>query len=327
MDDNFAEHGAFEAGEEPVAPDAAPHMENMLMSIAGFTYATIVGFDAEIARLREMGVIDQADSAYLAFVEQMKAQHGLYDEPLGRTVLFESAALEDADRLMLATANEIGRPTVVMRVVETAPGVQALCIMANAGLTSDNFKDMGTLVLQGIDQWGNPMDEAAAPYAEMTSSAQGAMRAIALIRSAVANPRVSVLASASCMPDPESLVMRILGPAERFEVPAPDAAERDAIWDHLMDKHVSLSSLDRYELVELSQGMPRCDIFCAAREAVAQAFHQSLSERRYIPVSRANVLDKVAAYQPLGSREYQRIEDCVVEDLRAEIERYERGEL
>ena len=47
--------------------------------------------------------------------------------------------------------------------------------------------------------------------------------------------------------------------------------------------------------------------------------------RRYQPVTRDNLFDKLAAYQPLDSREYRELEEAVVSDFRrdmAELEEF-----
>ena len=307
------------------AQDEATHVE-------GMTLDALVGYDDEIAHLREMGIIDRVDSEYLDFVEQMRRQHGLYDEPVGDAVLFRSDVREDADRLMVATANELDRPCVRMRLVEASGGAQALAIMAPPGMTDAGFDDWGTLLIEGIDTWGTPdgIDFGSSGLGlnlGAAGAARGALKALSFIRSAVANPKVAVFASACTLPDPLSPMMRFIGPMRVFDIPAPSAEERDAIWNHLMDKHVSISALDRFELVRLTAGMPRCDIFSVAREAVVQAYRQSLERMVYVPVSRGNLLDKIAGYLPLDSAEYREIEDSMVEDFRADIERYEHESL
>ena len=318
-----------ESGISPVEPETGDST-TVMMSIAGYTFDTLVGYDEEIERLAELQIVEgSADPEFVAFVEQMKAQHGLYNEPTGRAVLFRSDVREDADRLMVAVANELGHPTLRMRVLEAQPGVQAICIMASQGVTTDGFEEWGTLVLEGVDQWGPPEGlEHGLSFDDMalTNAARGAMKAVSLIHDAAANPKVTVLASAVRPVEPGSLIANLLGPHRVFEIPAPSAAERDDIWDHLMHKHVSMSALDRFELVRLSEGMPRCDIFDAAREAVSEAYHQSLDRRVYVPVGRTNLLGKIAAYQPVDSDEYRIIEESAIEDFRDEIERFERGE-
>jgi hypothetical protein len=310
-----------------IAEDIAPgETSSVLMSLDGYTFDTLVGYDEEIARLRDMGIVDPVDDAYLEFVEQMKRQHGIYDESTGGVVVFKSAVREDADRLMVATAHELGHPVIRMKFIDGPMGTRALCVMATPGLGAHGFKDWGTLVLEGVDTWWNADNSEFYGDFALQESANSAMKAFALIKSSVANPKVSVFASVSDGLDAHSPLSSLLNPATVFEVPAPSAAERDAIWDHLMEKHVSMSAIDRFELVDLSKGMPRCDIFAAAKEAVVQAYRQSREGYAYVPVSRSNVLDKIAASQPLDSAEYRRIEDNVVEDFMREIERMEHGE-
>lgn len=55
------------------------------------------------------------------------------------------------------------------------------------------------------------------------------------------------------------------------------------------------------------------------REAIEEAYKQGLVERRYIPVSRENLFDKLAAYQPLDSAEYAELERLVVSDFSASL--------
>ena len=42
--------------------------------------------------------------------------------------------------------------------------------------------------------------------------------------------------------------------------------------------------------------------------------------RRYVPVTRENLFEKLAAYQPLDSEEYLALEEAVVKDFRADLE-------
>ena len=312
-------------GDDPESRE--PGKRSVMMSLEGYTFDTLVGFDDEIARLREAGIVQNPDPDYIDFVMQMKAQHGMHDEPIGNAVLFRCDVRDDADRLMLAAANELGNPIIRIKVVEGLEGMQAMYVMATPGLGADGFDGPGTLIIDGIDAWDGPAGfELSLPQmqAMAAASSNGALKTISLIRNAASDPQVTIFASACGSIDRKSPIALLIGPMAEFAIPAPNAAERDAIWDHLMDKHVSMSALDRHELVVLSRGMPRCDIFAAAHEAVAQAYRSSLQTREYVPVTRSNLLEKVAAYQPLDSEEYRKIEDSVVEDFLVEIERYER---
>ena len=327
--DEFESWDGEDISEDNEEEDAAS-TSAVKVSLDGYTFDTLVGFDDEIARIRELGIIDGEDEEFVLFVEQMKIQHGLPRESSGTTVVFRSDVRDDADRLMVATANELDRATIRIRMLPGPMGSQALCVMSTPGVTIEGFQDWGTLVLEGIDSWGTAdamMPGAMAAGAMSRDSASAAMKTVAFIRGAIADPKVAVFVSASGEIEPDSPLGMFLGPTTVLEIPAPSQSERDDIWNYLMDKHVSMSALDRYELVELSRGMPRCDIFAAAREAVVQAYRQSLERKAYVPVTRAALLEKIAAYQPLDSAEYRFIEDSVVEDFLLDLERYERGEL
>jgi hypothetical protein len=234
---------------------------------------------------------------------------------------------------MLAAAAELTLPTIRRRVDDNMFGGTTLCVIAangfdiRAGLSGSGFMGEGVLVLEDFDLWGAPSlsvpergyDEA--DYGAM-SFAKGAARALALIRGAIADPRITVMISVQEESDPA--VLRAFGcPVDCFDIPLPSYAERCAIWGRLMDDHVSLSTLDRFELVRLSANMPRCDIECAAIEAVEEAFRQSMANRVYVPVSRMNAFDKIAAYQPMDSDEYREIEECLVECLQRDLESYD----
>ncbi len=73
-------------------------------------------------------------------------------------------------------------------------------------------------------------------------------------------------------------------------------------------------------LVRCPRGMPRYDMYMAAREAIEEAYKASLVARRYVPVTADNLFDKLAAYQPLDSDEYRALEEAVVDDFRREFD-------
>lgn len=77
------------------------------------------------------------------------------------------------------------------------------------------------------------------------------------------------------------------------------------------------------DLVRYSVNMPRFDIYMARAEAIEEAYKESLFARRYVPVTRDNLFDKLAAYQPLDSKEYRELEDQVVRDFRSDLENIE----
>ena len=107
------------------------------------------------------------------------------------------------------------------------------------------------------------------------------------------------------------------------EIDYPTPEERIEIWMDLAHAHPSLRGVNRSDLVRYSAGMPRFDMYMAAREAIEEAYKDSLMLRKYIPVTRDNLFDKLAAYQPLDSREYRELEDAVIRDFRAGLDQLE----
>ena len=291
----------------------------------------LVGYGNEVARLYEGTYLLSADDG--DFVRQMAMQHGIDSLPPQPPLLFQGPVREDTNRLMLAAAAELKATTLRLRVDENPLAGAVLCVIASNGfdprrsITVNGFNFPKVLVLEDVDTWAIPQSPHGAYYGEepemQAAFTRGAYQAMSYIRMAIANPSVTVFASMSSDPDDDGWVEILLGEVEPFEVGLPDASERDEIWTHLMERHTSLSPLDTFELVQLTQNMCRCDIMDAAHEAVEQAFAQSIKSREYVPVTRSNILEKIAAYQPLGSREYQQIEDSVVEGFLREIEMLE----
>ena len=53
----------------------------------------------------------------------------------------------------------------------------------------------------------------------------------------------------------------------------------------------------------------------AAREAIEEAYKAGLVQRSFVPVTSQNILDKIAACQPLDSDEYH----AMLEEIRKEL--------
>ena len=128
------------------------------------------------------------------------------------------------------------------------------------------------------------------------------------------------LASASALDAVDPFFGELLYPMTCIDIDYPTAAERDDIWMDLARAHPSLRALNREELVRLSANMPRYDLYMAVREALEEAYKQGLVERRYQPVTRENLFDKLAAYQPLDSAEYAALENAVISDFAAGLD-------
>ena len=205
--------------------------------------------------------------------------------------------------------------------------MRMLCVTAQAadadglGALRRGFEGGGVLMLEDIDLWGSPLAETADDMAGflMAAMSRGAREAVNLIRQAVENPDVYVLASAHSPEVIDPFFLDLLYPFTPVEIDYPTEAERADIWMDLARAHPSIRAVSRDELVRLSANMPRYDIYMAAREALEDAYKQGLVARRYQPVTRDNLFDKLAAYQPLESSEYAELENAVIADFSASL--------
>lgn len=283
------------------------------------TYRDLVGFETAVADMRARGYGLAQDEKFTAFVNDLNRRHGIDGLPSFNTLLFRSPAREDAARLMFATAGELDQPTVRIRMDTNGHGSSVLCIMASPELRNRfgfAFADTGeqvTLILEDVDRWGLPFEEGEdGESGTFSHLSRGAQKAIALIRASVDNPNITVLATASSDNRIEGYMWDLLTPVEPVDIALPTYAERTRLWTALVREHESLARLDVVKLVQYSANLSRFDIAMATREAIEQAYRDSILKRAYVRVSEDNLYDKLAACQPLESREYQMLEDAIV---------------
>jgi hypothetical protein len=296
----------------------------------GATFADLVGYDRAIEIMRTFGIGLRGDPDFLSLIEALNELHGIDNMPATDTLLMRSVAREDANKFMEATANELGLPTVRMSMDETIQGALTLCLTMRADnppkmdKSRTQFIEPTVLCLEDVDLWMAPMDfmgDDATPWPQRLT--RGAQEALRLIRSAVENPEVYVLATMSSFGEMDGFFCDVLTPFSIVEIEAPDDSEREEIWKSLMRSHPSLSNLRMRSLVEYSANLPRDDIYIAVREAIEEAYKQSLATRTYMPVTYDNLLEKLSAYQPLESEEYKHLEDEVAERLRSELDTFD----
>lgn len=316
---------AGQTAEEGV-DDADAHA--VVSSLERIAYADIVGYRDTVALMRDFGVGMQDDDRFQDLVSLLNARHGLDSMPAADAILFRSPAREDANRFMIATLGELGLPAIRMRMDENLQGMPVLCVMAQAdsqphlNTARNAFESPGVLLLEDIDMWASPLSE---PLDDLTgfvfaSLSRAAREVIGLIRSAIENPDVFVLASSSNEGEIDPFFYDLLEPLSVVDIDYPTAAERADIWMEIAREHPSLRSIGRTDLVRYSEGMPRYDLYMAAREAVEDAYKAGLVARRYVSVTKDNLFEKLAAYQPLDSAEYRALEEAIVGDFRRELE-------
>lgn len=295
----------------------------VISSLENITYKDLAGFDRTIKTMRDFGIGMQDDPEFQGLVTLLNYRHGLERMPAADSFLFRSPAREDAHRFMTATLGEIGLPAIRMHMEENLQGAPVLCVMAQAdnhprlNSARNAFEGPGVLMLEDLDLWEAPVvdaDDDLGGFVYATLS-RGAREAINLIRSAVENPDVFVIASASDGRAIDGFFYDLLEPLTVVDIDYPDEDERRAIWLDILHDHPSMRGINLDDLVEFSAGMPRYDLYMAAREAIEDAYKTSLMHRNYVPVTTDNLFEKLAAYQPLDSQEYHALENAVVREF------------
>lgn len=322
------EDAAMAQAEALAAPSgAAPAGEEASQPVDIFSYDSISGYGAAVARMRSLGVGLAGTPEFDDFVAMLNSRHGLDAMPVVDSLLFCSPAREDASRFMLATVGELGLPAIRMRHGGDLPR-RAHALRQRPGHRCREARQPAPrLCGPGHPGAGGSRSVGSAGHRcrrrtggfFMAAMSRGAREAVNLIRQAVENPDVYVLASASSLEAIDPFFAELLFPLTCVDIDYPTAEERADIWMDIARDHPSIRSVSRDELVRLSANLPRYDIYMAAREAIEEAYKQGLVERRYIPVSRENLFDKLAAYQPLDSAEYAELERLVVSDFSASL--------
>ncbi len=291
------------------------------------SYDNLAGYDSTIQVMRDFGIGLQDDAEFQRFVGLMNARHGLDRMPALDTMLFRSPAREDANRFAEATLGELELPTLRMHMEESLQGMPVLCVTVQANKAvkistlRDAFTSGGVLLLEDLDLWSSPIAEMSEESGNflMAQLTRGAREAVSLIRWAVDNPDVYVLATSATSSEIDGFFLELLEPLTLVDIDYPTPEERIDIWMDIAREHPSMRGVNRADLVRLSANMPRFDMYMAAREALEDAYKTGLMMRRYQPVTRDNLFDKLAAYQPLDSTEYHELEEAVIRDFRADL--------
>lgn len=291
-------------------------------------YDSLSGYRNAIQTMRDIGIGMNSDEDFKKFVSMLNEKHGLNQMPALDAILLRSPAREDANRFMYATLGELALPTIHMKMEENYQGMPILCVSAHSidipknNSLKDVFVNGGVLVLEDLDLWSSPVsdipdDNSAFLMMQLT---RGAREAVNLIGSAVDNPDVFVIVTTSAKGNVDSFFLDILGTLAVVDIDFPTPEERVEIWMEIAQDHPSLQGVNKAELVRLSANMARYDIYMAAREAIEEAYKQGLVSREFKPITRDNIFDKLAAYQPLESAEYSELEEAVIQDFQCDLD-------
>lgn len=318
--------GKISSSKDKAASDARPATRR------GMDFSDLVGFDGIIEDTRALGIGIKQDEDYRLLIDTLRAQHGLDKLSASGSVVFRTSSREDASVFMTAVVGELGLPAMRVQMQPGPQGMPVLCVTVSADrqprLTGRMSLDApGVLVLEDIDMWGAPLIEAASAsdgegimFANM---ARAAREAVTLISTAVANPDIYVLSSMAGDAPDQGYLYDLMEPMHIVDIYMPDEIERRKIWDRMALDHPSIRRLDLSRLTRLSRNLSRTDIATAAREAVEDAYRQSLKSRHYVPVTQEMMYEHISNFQPLDSDEYHQLEDAVVKEFRAQIDRFE----
>lgn len=313
-------------------PSDAPEPDAPEPDNGPLSYRNLAGYDEAVAVMRDLGVGLQGDAGFLNFVRMMNSRHGLGRMPSFDTMFFRAPVIEDANRFAEATCGELGLPVLRMSMEEGVQGMPVLCVTTQGNNrprmnhAHNRFEGPGILILEDLDMWVMPeMPDTPEGFNAfmMANISRGAREAMSLIRSAVEDPDVFVVVTATTDGDIDPFFYELLEPITIIDIGYPTERERMEIWAEIARDHPSLRGIDRPSLVRFSEGLPRYDLYMAAREAVDEAYKLGLVQRTYLPVSPQNLFDKLAGCQPLDSELYRELEEAVIEDFKSELDHLE----
>ena len=142
---------------------------------------------------------------------------------------------------------------------------------------------------------------------------RGAREAMTFIQSALENPEVTVLVSASNLDALDALFGPMLGLYRVVELDYPTDAERKEIWRHAQSEHPSMRGLDVLQMVPFSKGMSRFELYAVITESVEEAYRRSIAKDCFCAVRSDDVLMRLSNFHDLDSKEYKDIEKVIMD--------------
>lgn len=301
-----------------------------LKSAYPLLFDDLVGFDAAIDDMRAFGIGAKQDEEYRLLVDTLRERHGIDGLSAAGSIVFRTSSREDASMFMAAVAGELDLPVLRVQMQPGPQGMPVLCVTTAAdrpmrmGPNKLSLDAPSVLILEDYDLWGAPLMEAASAVEGenimLASMSRAAREAFTLIASAVGNPDIYVLASMSGESSDQGFLYDLMEPMNIVDIYLPDELERRQIWNAIAHDHPSVRELDLSRLTRFSRNLSRFDIVAAGREAVEDAYRQSLKARRYVPVSQSMMFEHVANFQPLESEEYRFLEEAVVTDFKSGLD-------
>ena len=297
-----------------------------------FGYQDLCGYSDVIRTMEQLGIGHQNDAGYRNFVKMLNERHGLDCPPSLGTLMFVSDAREDTNYFMAATAGELRVPAVRMRFDRNAAGQTVLVVMASPDfpgrlnqIARHGFSGSAAVILEDMDLWQVPeldlqMDEMSMSNLMQMQVSRGAREAMAFLSVALATPEVTVMASCADVNAMDPYFRDLLGMYTPVEIAFPNEFDRRELWRKAQAEHPSLRGLDIFQLVECSKGLTRYDIYEVAKEAVENAYRESLTRQRFCAVQASDMLMRLSAFHPLDSKEYLNMESVLMSELKGSLD-------
>ena len=197
-------------------------------------FSSLVGYDDAVFAARNFGIGRQDEPEFNELLQLLNERHGLERPPALDSLVIRAEAREDASRFAQAVAGEMGLPQIRMRLEENMLGYTVLSL-AILGAPKANPSKLGTvlerggvLVLEDLDLWEPPAVDSFEDLGGLirASVGKGAREAMALIRQAVENPSVLVVATSCLDSSVDAFFVDLLTPFTVLDISLPTAAER-----------------------------------------------------------------------------------------------------
>lgn len=293
-------------------------------------YDELVSYDNALMRMRDLGIGSNSRPAFLKLKEELKAVLGVDGLAQDRPFVFTGSDREDINRFVGATVAELGLPSIRMTLEENASmgSIPMLCVMASPDLNQSRFAMPASyypavLVLEDFDLWAQVLEGVfaldEAEIAAGKSYSKQALETLGMIRFALKNPHTCVLISLESIDNLPEQILDMIESPEIINIENPTVHERHTLWQRIATEHPHFKSFNLSRLVRLTNGMSRSDIINASYEMVQDAYRKSLDAHHLVSFGEMDLIEKMAAYMPLESKEYQEVEDLIVQNFMTEL--------
>ncbi|MGI6216725.1 MAG: hypothetical protein ACOYIK_03830 [Coriobacteriales bacterium] len=323
--------GEHKEPEEPEPEPPAKHSPtipqwgkgNESNSLTPKTYSDLVGYESEMKSMCVYGFDAAVDDEYKQFLQETSEFHGLEGLSLYDPFLFYGPSRDDVFEFAEATAGEIGNPVLTLHVRTDDDGLWTIRLSGpfRRGLfgVSDptDIPTPCTFIIENIDILQDFIKESIAnemDYPEEFSRGNRTYSEIlgyihAILQKPDVFPILTSQEDVRLSPQFEEMFEQV----QRIKVDYPTLDERKRVWNNFAIGHTSFSAIDIDELSNLSEGISRHDMVIAGRNAVRDAYQESLNNSEYRFVDIRDVLFEMVPFVSQGEPSYSAIEDAAVE--------------